>query len=224
MEQTNLLRKAFVSAKHKHVYPKGTIIVMQGTSLHEAFFIEKGIVRVCDFDRQGSQHIVAILTKNYIFPFNWLLDDMPSLKSLSYYQAATEVVCYTVDVEEAKRLINNDFELSSRLLNMMTKSYFNSISRIQNLQKTNVEEKVDFIINYLTILLGEKTSGKIYKLDSQFTHQDVADLAGLTRESVSRQLKKTKYKQMMMKKEGGMIIDLSGLSTDKMPPIFSVSP
>jgi CRP/FNR family transcriptional regulator len=224
MEQTNLLRKLFISDKRRRIYPKGTIIVTQGSKLDEAFFVEKGIIRVCDFDRQGSQHVAAILTKNNIFPFSWLISDLAHDKALYYYQAATEVTCYTVDTASARHLINSNAELSSLFLAMLTKSYFNSISRIQNLQKTNVEEKVDFIIYYLAVLLGKNTSEKIYELDASFTHQEVADLAGLTRESVSRQLKKNKYRRVIIKYDNVLRINLEPLNIDYMPPIFDVSP
>ena len=223
MAQSDELKDIFLSENRRILYPKGAIIVMQDSKLADAYSIHKGIVKVCDFDRQGSQNTIALLTKNHIFPFSWLVTGLAEDNALYYYQAATEVICYRANIDALRKLVSHNLSVATLLVNLITRSYINSVSRIQNLQKTNVEEKVDFIIYYLAILLGKQQEKNIYELETPFTHQDVADLAGLTRESVSRQFKKSKYQQVIQKKQkDGMTINLNNLDINNMPPIFGL--
>jgi CRP/FNR family cyclic AMP-dependent transcriptional regulator len=224
MAGTNQLRELFEKDNNRRHYPKGEIIIMQGNALDCAYLIESGIVRVIDFDQNGEQRTVALLTKHHIFPFSWLLSQTHEQGALYYYQALTNVTCYTANTDEVRDLVSNNTELAWKMVDILAKSYLNALSRLQNLQKTNVEEKVDFIIYYLAILLGKNIKGNKIEIDGNFTHQEIADLAGLTRESVSRQLKKEKYSHIIVKDSHGLMINLENLNTTNMPPIFMVNP
>jgi CRP-like cAMP-binding protein len=219
--ETNQLRKTFESVNSKKVFPKGEIIIMQGNKVEDVYLIDEGIVRVADFDRNGEQRVVALLARDHVFPFSWLLNDRSDDGSLYYYQALTDVTCYTVGFEKVRNLVSGNAALSWRLIDVLTKSYFNALSRLQNLQKTNAEEKVDFIIYYLAVLMGKSSGNKIV-IDGGFTHQEIADLAGLTRESVSRQLKKSKYDKIISRSDGQVTINVNKLDTDSMPVLFKI--
>jgi CRP/FNR family cyclic AMP-dependent transcriptional regulator len=223
MVETDQLRKLFIDAKHRRTYPKGAIILMQSSFLEEAYLISKGIVRVVDFDQNGEQRTVTIITKNHIFPFSWLLTSLPSQGSLYFYQAVTDVELYLADVNIVRDLVRNNAQLSWRFVDILAKSYVNAMSRLQNLQKTKVEEKVDFVIYYIAVMLGKKIGENNYEVDSIFTHQEIADLAGLTRESVSRQLKKTKYNKIIHKDKGKIQLNLNYMDVSSMPAIFPVN-
>jgi CRP-like cAMP-binding protein len=223
MTSTNHIRELFERDNNRRHYPKGEIIIMQGNSLEETYLIESGIVRVIDFDQSGEQRTVALITKHHMFPFSWL-SQIHGQGALYYYQALTNVTCYTTNTDKVRDLVGNNAELAWKMVDVLAKSYLNALSRLQNLQKTNVEEKVDFIIYYLAILLGKNTKGNKIEIDGTFTHQEIADLAGLTRESVSRQLNKVKYNHIIVKNNNGMMINLEHLNTTNMPPIFTVNP
>jgi CRP-like cAMP-binding protein len=162
------------------------------------------------------------LSKDHIFPLSWLLTSIPDSGSLYYYKALTDVELYLNNIDAVRDFVRNNALLSWRFVDILAKSYVNAVSRIQNLQKTNVEEKIDFIIYYLAILLGKRIGENKYEIDGIFTHQEIADLAGLTRESVSRQLKKTKYQKIIIKSNGKILLDLSQLDIDAMPVVFPV--
>jgi CRP/FNR family cyclic AMP-dependent transcriptional regulator len=222
MAESNQLKKLFLSANTRRKYTKGSIILMQNSNTDEAYLIEKGIVGVIDFDQNGEQRSITILSQDHIFPLSWLLTSIPDSGSLYYYKALTDVELYLNNIDTVRDFVRNNALLSWRFVDILAKSYVNAVSRIQNLQKTNVEEKIDFIIYYLAILLGKSIGENKYEIDGIFTHQEIADLAGLTRESVSRQLKKTKYKKIIIKSNGKILLDLSQLDIDAMPVVFPV--
>jgi CRP-like cAMP-binding protein len=222
MVEIDQLRNLFLSANHRRKYPKGSIILMQSSKLEDAYFIDKGIVRVIDFDQNGEQRTVTIIAKNHIFPFSWLLADLPDSGAMYFYQAVTDVELYIADVGIVRDLVRNNALISWRFVDILAKSYMNAISRMQNLQKTKADEKVDFIIYYLAIMLGKKIGENKFEIDSIFTHHEIADLAGLSRESVSRQLNKAKYKKIIRKVNGKIFIDLNHLSQENMPIIFPI--
>jgi CRP-like cAMP-binding protein len=122
MAEINQLRQLFESANHRREYPKGAIIIMQGNALDEAYLIDEGIIRVIDFDQNGEQRTVALLTKNHIFPFSWLLNISPENGVLYYYQALTDAACYTADVKKVRDLVSGSASLSWRLIDMLAKN------------------------------------------------------------------------------------------------------
>jgi CRP-like cAMP-binding protein len=215
----NPLRQLFESTNRKRVYPKGSVIVMQGGDTSEVFMITSGLVRVYDIDSTGTNRTVAIIAENSIFPFMWLLANESESGAAYFYQAVTSVTCLSATRVEARKLLN-DPAVSCRMIDLLTKAYVNAGARIQNIQHSQVSERVDFIIYYLAMILGEEKSEGIYKINAPITHQEIADLAGLNRETISRQMTKKKYKDVMQRKQGSTYINLSPLDIDSMPKIF----
>jgi CRP-like cAMP-binding protein len=114
-------------------------------------------------------------------------------------------------------------ETCFQLLDVLTKSYINSTARIRTLQRSNVTEKIDFILYYIAQLYGNDVfNGGVVEINAPITHQEIADLAGLTRESISRQMSKPKYQQILQTRNGKTYIDLSGLDVQSMPKVYAL--
>lgn len=221
MDRSQSLQRLFERANRLRRYPKGSIIIMQGGSLDEAYRIIAGLVKVYDIDSSGSQRTVALYAKGHIMPASWLLSEKPPGGALFFYEAFTEVQCYTLPRDELRAFIDNHPKIARFFADAATKAYLNATARIQNLQRSNVGERVDFILYYLAKILGQPSEQQgTYMLEIAVTHQIIADLAGLARESVSNQLKKAKYNKIFYKRDSGTLINISGLDTEAMPKLL----
>jgi CRP-like cAMP-binding protein len=119
--------------------------------------------------------------------------------------------------------MRENVETCFKLLDILTKSYINSTARIRTLQRSNVIEKIDFILYYIAQLYGNNVlDGGIIEINAPITHQEIADLAGLTRESISRQMSKPKYQKILQTRRGKTYIDLSSLDVQSMPKVYTL--
>jgi CRP-like cAMP-binding protein len=107
-----------------------------------------------------------------------------------------------------------------RLIDILVRSYINAGARITNLQKSNVAERIEFVLYYLAILLGNKTEEGFVEINAILTHQEISDLAGVSRETVSRQLTKKKYNDVFWKKNSKSYVNLNRLESHKMPKVY----
>jgi CRP/FNR family cyclic AMP-dependent transcriptional regulator len=213
----------FKTANRRRFYPKGSIIILQGSSINEVYFIVSGLVRIYSIDKLGNQHTVALFSENHVMPISWLLTDPGKDGALFFYQAITDTSCYSMLRDEVRHYMRGNIDSCFLLLDVLAKSYLNSAARIQTLQRSNASEKIDFVLYYVAQLYGRNISGnELVELKAPITHQEIADLAGLTRESISRQLTKLKYHSVLYLINGKTFIDLSKLDVQSMPKVYSL--
>jgi CRP-like cAMP-binding protein len=223
MSGQNLLGQLFETTNRRRFYPKGSIIILQGSAVDEVYFIIKGLVRIYNIDSSGNQHTVALFSENNIMPTAWLLSEIPKEGIIFFYQAVIDTSCYSVLRSEVRKFMSENIETCFNLLDVLTKTYINSTARIQTLQRSNVHEKVDFIIYYIAQLFGNNLQDNgIVEINAPITHQEIADLTGLTRESISRQMSKPKYHNILHTENGKTYIDLTDIDTKSMPKVYPI--
>jgi CRP/FNR family cyclic AMP-dependent transcriptional regulator len=223
MGHENQLGQLFKSTNHRKFYPKGSIIILQGSAIDEVHLIIKGLVSVYSIDNSGNQHTVSLLSEDNIMPASWLLRDIGKDGAIFFYQAVIDTSCYSLHHDEILNYMRENVETCFKLLDILTKSYINSTARIRTLQRSNVIEKIDFILYYIAQLYGNNVlDGGIIEINAPITHQEIADLAGLTRESISRQMSKPKYQKILQTRRGKTYIDLSSLDVQSMPKVYTL--
>jgi CRP/FNR family cyclic AMP-dependent transcriptional regulator len=223
MGHKNQLGQLFKSANRRRFYPKGSIIILQGSAVDEVYLITKGLVSVYSIDNSGNQHTVSLLSEDNIMPASWLLTDIGKEGAIFFYQAVIDTFCYSLHHDEILNYMRENAETCFQLLDVLTKSYINSTARIRTLQRSNVTEKIDFILYYIAQLYGNDVfNGGVVEINAPITHQEIADLAGLTRESISRQMSKPKYQQILQTRNGKTYIDLSSLDVQSMPKVYAL--
>lgn len=220
MSSGNPIYDLFRSANRKRQHAKGSAISLHGDPFEFVYYIEEGLVRVSDVDSAGVQRTVSIFSKGHIFPVVWPLNIKPD-KTIYDYHAITKTVIYRLPWSNMKDFMDKHTDFYKNLADVLTKSYVNASARVINLQKTNVRERVEFILYYLAVILGTIKNG-VAEIPVMLTQQEIADLAGLTRESVSHEMSKVRYKDVFWKAGNKSYIDLSKLRLEKMQKIFPV--
>jgi CRP-like cAMP-binding protein len=207
----------------KRSFQKGSIIIYQRDSVEDLYLIDSGYVSLYDIDLQHHARIAAIYPKNQIFPLSWLLKEPLGTGATFFYEAITDVVCVRISRANVHEFLKDNPEHYQELLDMMTKGFINSIGRIYNLQKSNVDERVNYILNFFASAYGRIDVDRIAEIDTAFTHKTIGDFAGLSREVVSRQLAKPKYKRILRREGSKVLIDLKLLNVDSMPDVYRVN-
>lgn len=219
MSAKTTLSEFFKSRGKLRHFHKGQLVYSTGDTLNDVLLIENGLIRIYDLDSFGNERTVSIFGPNHIVPIVWLLEHQENI--LFFYQALSDVNAYVVSHKEAIDFISNQPSILLYLMDILTKAYINQDSRIFNLQRANVREKLEFVLYHLGLRLG-KVTNNIACIPAVITRAEIANLAGCSRESISRELNSITATGLMWKNEGKTYIDFSKIRSRSLLPVYRV--
>lgn len=173
-------------------FEKGEIIIFQGEAPRSAFVVQSGVVKAYNISVSGDEKPVGFYTENSMFPGAWVFQKTPS--AVYYYEAFTDQVrLYGVPREDYVDFLkaNHDVmfdELERRAGDQLAKSM-----RLNALQHSRAGDKLIYTLHYLALSHGKKLDQDTTEVTLSLTHQDFANLTGLTRETAATELNKLKH-------------------------------
>lgn len=166
------------------------------------YYLEKGYVRVYSISEEGKEFTLNIFKPQSYFPAMWALGDIPNYY---YHDALTSVEVRLAPKEEVIAFVKSNpdelWDLTKRLLSGLN----GLLTRMEYLLSSDACHKVASVILMSAKRFGRKErSGVLIELP--LTHQDVASLAGVTRETASVEIGKLSKKGIVEKKNGFMFV------------------
>ncbi len=201
LEEKELEKIANLSSFHK--YKKESIILMEAEAGNSLFIISKGRVKISRISDEGKEVILAILKEGDFFG---------EMSLLNGHVRSANVTA--IEDSELLMLKRNDFfnllhshpELSINLLKELAKRIRMSDTQIKSLSLLDAVSRVASAVIQLVEIGGTIREGKmiIEKLPSQ---QDLANMAGTSRETVSRAFKLFIEEGYIVKKGDKIVIE-----------------
>jgi CRP/FNR family transcriptional regulator len=172
-------------------YAKNQVIIYEGDPIRSLFYIESGYVKVFNIINDGSERIIFIYGPGDIFPLSSHLRGSRMVRY--FYVSMSDVQVRVIDPAKLEKQIKNDILKGEVLVN-----YTNSINqqffqRIDILSVNDARRKIVALLAFLLIKSGNHLP--MSQLGLSLTHQDIANMSGLSREATSRQIG-------LLKKEG----------------------
>lgn len=166
-------------------YPKNNIIFIEKEEGNILYIILRGRVKVVKISESGEEIILAALNKGDFFGEMSLLDGKP--------RSATVI---SIEDSELMLIKSNHFEkviekhprIALKLLKELTVRLRKADELIGNLALMNVKGRIAGLFIQLAKEHGQKTKEGVL-IKSRPTHQEIANMVGATRETVSRILK-----------------------------------
>lgn len=163
-------------------YDKGRVILLEEATGETFFVIAGGSVKVTRLSDDGREVILAILGEGDFFGEMSLLDG-----------AGRSANVISLDNSEVLTLSRNDFleiletypKIAISLLEELTMRLRKSDQQIESLSLSNVEHRIGMTLIRLSEELGRIKNGKVRIVNFPF-QQDIANMAGTSRETVSR--------------------------------------
>ncbi len=171
-------------------YAKGEIIVFQGEAPRTAFVVKSGVVKTYNLNHNGDEKPVGFHVEGDIFPVGWSFSKAPS--ALYYYEALTDVVLYHVPREHYIAFLKKHQDELYHQLERMVTDHMGSSMRLNALQHSRASDKLIYTLHYLVVSQGRMLSEDTAEILLDLTHQDFANLTGLTRETAATELNKLK--------------------------------
>jgi CRP/FNR family cyclic AMP-dependent transcriptional regulator len=181
---------AFLERHPVHRFAKHEIIVFQGEAPRSAFVVKSGIVKAYNLSTGGDEKPVAFYETDSTFPATWVFSKAGS--ATYYYEAFTpEVEVYAIDRAEFVKFITKRPELLYQEFERLLAEQLGNTIRLNALQHSKARDKLIYTLHYLALTHGTPGSQTI-TLKFDLTHQDLANLTGLTRETAATELNKLK--------------------------------
>jgi CRP/FNR family transcriptional regulator len=184
-----VIRDAFNDARLKKI-TKGQIIHYQGDAVTEILYLQKGYVKAYIILDSGETRTMFLLSENDIFPVSFSLAANWSGESIKYfYEAMSNVETRLLSPAELKRRTDNNPHLTTAILSYMAYANESVIELLESTKSKSATDKVEAALRYIVRKLSTDRRGSTYELGLRLSHQEIADLCGLTRETVSVALK-----------------------------------
>lgn len=192
MTDTTRLFDEFLSHYTLRTFKKGEIIIFQGEAPRAAFVVKSGVVKAYNLSVNGDEKPVGFYTERDTFPGAWTYDKTPS--AVYYYEAFTDdVQLHTVPREDYVTFIKTHPDMMYAELERYVVDHLAKSMRLNALQHSRAGDKLIYTLHYLALSHGRRTSSQVVEITLNLTHQDFANLTGLTRETAATELNKLKH-------------------------------
>lgn len=182
---------AFLERQPVHSFKKREIIVFQGEAPRHAFIVKSGTVKAYNLSVAGDEKPVAFYQADSVFPASWVYGKTSS--ATYYYEAFTpRVEAYVIGREQFVSFIKKRPELLYQELERLLTEQLGSSVRLNALQHSRASDKLVYTLHYLALSHGQPVGPDKVELKLDLTHQDFANLTGLTRETAATELNKLK--------------------------------
>lgn len=204
------LKHLLEGAREKR-YDAGQIILYAGDKATDLYVLTSGIVKVYDIDEKGQEKILQLIKAPAILPLTCLFD---SPRSISWYYAPLTTATVSVfATRELHEQMERRPDLNAYIINWLATETHELLVRLDSMNKTEAKDKVVSILKFLHVYYSEPERRGWQRIEFPITHQFIADMAGLTRESVSIQMRQLQRERVVRSKRPFLEINREKLTS-----------
>ncbi len=197
------LTVVFDSIKNLKVYSKGNTIYNQGDIPIKFYYIKKGQVKIFFLSPDGLEKTLSILGKGAIFGQAAFFDQMPRVSS-SKAMMKSEIIA--IDEPLLIEMFRKEPTLALNILTLQARSIRMISNQLTNLTFLSAESRI------ARIIVQSKMIDKSKNYSLFLTHEEIGNMAGCSRVTVSRTLIKFAKEGLIETKYGKInIVNLEKL-------------
>jgi len=183
-------------------YPKNKLILDESDTNRYMYAVIKGEVKAYRVSEDGRETLLAIRSEGKSFGELSMIDG----KTASAAVAATEdSLVAVISRDDFNELVYSHRKITTKLLEILCAQVRDALRMQELMSQKNASERVRMLLHALAEDRGD-TTDKGVTIGLKLTHQRIADMTGLTRESVTRTLDKWKKSNLIMVDHGKQII------------------
>jgi CRP-like cAMP-binding protein len=171
-------------------FRKNETIIFQDDQPATLFYIKSGFIKGYDIDSQGTEQLLWIGSPGDFFPIIWAFSITPTVEH--FVTAFTDAEVHAVRRMEFIDFLNTNSEAMRELALQMAAHLNHTYNQLSFREKPRAEEKIIHSLQYLTSRFGGLSKHTVKEIALPITHQDIASLTGVSRETVTVELKKLK--------------------------------
>lgn len=166
---------------------KGDVLVHEGDQSSTLYIINTGIAKLIRTSSLGKEQIIALQSDGDIIGEYYLLSNYEPY-NFSVVALSDMKIC-TLVKKDIDTILDTHPHLCRSMLTELSKKMIDIENKLQNISITETDSKVAFLLIQLYEKFGYKTKeGAV--IDNPLSREDMANFAGMTRETMSRYLSK----------------------------------
>lgn len=183
-------------------YKKGDIVIQANSTPSGIFYIESGIIRSYYLSEEGSEITLNMYKPHTFLPMSWAIANVPNTH---FYEAMTVVKTRRAPKETVITFLKKEPDVTFDLLRRIYVGMEGLWMHIESLTAGSSYVKLVASLVILTKRFGkERKEGLV--VDVKMGEQDIANYAGVSRETASRELQKLKKENLVSFKKGTILI------------------
>jgi len=171
---------------YENEYAKNDVIIHYQSRGTRLFIITSGIVKVIIPNPDGREKILALLGEGECFGELSILDGQPTSAAVEVIEPTRVLI---IDGDDFKDLLCENPGLCINVIKILTKRLRNTDEEIRHLTFDKSMDRLYTQLLDLAVSEGSQVEGGII-LPKRYTHQELSELIGAGRETVSRNITK----------------------------------
>lgn len=193
----------------RRTYPKDQIILFAGENTGQVFYVLSGQVRQYDISYRGDEIILNIFHEPAFFPMGIAINHT---NNPYFYKTELDTAVHVAPAEDAVEFVKQNPDVLFDLMSRVYRGVDGVLGRVVGLMAGSARSRLIYELIIESRRLGEEMAESEYLLSLH--EKDLAARSGLSRETVSRELKKLKDQGLIESRTGFIEIrDLARLET-----------
>ncbi|MEZ6092901.1 MAG: Crp/Fnr family transcriptional regulator [Pirellulaceae bacterium] len=193
----NLERRSFVKS-----FPKGAPVYLPRENADAIYVVASGLLRIGHITTEGKQSTLAIVEAGDIFGEMALVDDTERGEIVETLKASRLL---RIERDAIQELLATDIQISIAFNRILGLRRRRMERRLKNLLFVSSHDRLGLLLLDLVEQFGE-ASGKGTRIRIRLSHQELANLIGSTRETVTISLAKMKREGLLSSERNTLII------------------
>lgn len=167
-------------------FGKNEMIYFQGDTKGKVFLVLGGEVKLY-FSQAGQRIVIQVFTPGEFFGDLTFMNHPSSLALEDYAQATQETKVCSMNSADLSRLLEKHASFAMALLVALRNRLHQTESKIRDIALSSAPTRLlNELIRY-AVHRGKERKG-LYEIEERLTHQSLADMSGMARETVTKTL------------------------------------
>lgn len=177
-------------------FKKGQTILFQGEVPRYAYVIKTGTVKTYNISPLGEEQLISLNTTHDVVPESCFLGE--ASVAYYFYEAYTDCIVYAVPRKELMQHAMQNAAFLQHLLQRFMRLYVGANVHINALEQPRSRDKLVHLLHYLMLRFGREQGSKgVVRLDLRLTHQTLANMLGVTRETIATELARLRREKVV---------------------------
>jgi len=208
-EETHTKIQNFFRTHPQTGYTKGDLMLQPDDPVFSVCYVREGYVRMYLVLEDGKELTVSIFKPGAYFPAFLAVGNLPNTY---YYQAMTAVSVHKAPKDAVLRFMGSEPDVMAEFTRRLAVGFNGFIVSLQYFLFGTAQSRVAASLVYLAKRFGVAHLDGTIDIPIPLTHQDIASIVGLTRETTSLELEKLVFgKFIRLDRKGITIIHMTGL-------------
>jgi CRP-like cAMP-binding protein len=199
--ETDAKVKQHFSQFNLRKYPKGQILIHAGDAPQQIYYLVSGKVRQYDLSYRGDEIIVNVFKPGAFFP---MLPALTKAPNQYFFDAETEIEVHLAPLDETVEFLKSNPDVLFDLLTRVYKGLDGILGRMFHLMSGSANSRILHELIIECRRFGVMNKDGSYNLS--INEVELAGRAGLTRETVSREIQKVGRDGLIKVSRKGIVV------------------